>query len=415
MNRLTIDVLARAVSRDGAAIRCRTRLQPVGGKGDKVFPPTYGETSGKTAYSEEVRRVDGEDTPVVLLDSVASQANRLEEALRLGWEYGELKFPVIHVDFTTVEGLEDLDQITVLDAPHRIADALLRDSLWKGKAFRASPAGESMTISRPGSASPLYYHCPTALVFGVWDSTGPRGGLGSKFPRALVSEVVAVNARVGVKSASRMDPAAIQRGVEIFQVKGDEKAWTLDPNEAACDKKGKPVLYKAKEGDPGRPSAVNHGNVMPSLDHRAGGITMDYAEQCTVLSLAALRALRFPVDATGAFVDRGMRREVENAARTALAALGLAAMVYGRTHDYFLRSRCDLVPESAVSFEVVGRNGEEPTSYLLDVEGARQLLSEAQAAAAKLGMGWNPEDVKLDPAPKLIELIRLSRALKETD
>jgi len=27
--------------RTAAAIRCRTRLQPAGGEGDKVFPPTY--------------------------------------------------------------------------------------------------------------------------------------------------------------------------------------------------------------------------------------------------------------------------------------------------------------------------------------------------------------------------------------
>jgi len=37
---LTIDMLRDAVE-DDAAIRYRARLQPAGGPGDKVFPPTY--------------------------------------------------------------------------------------------------------------------------------------------------------------------------------------------------------------------------------------------------------------------------------------------------------------------------------------------------------------------------------------
>jgi len=32
---------------------------------------------------------------------------------------------------------------------------------------------------------------PTALIFGAWNSTGEGGGLGAKFPRAIVSEIIA--------------------------------------------------------------------------------------------------------------------------------------------------------------------------------------------------------------------------------
>src|SRR5690606_14699222 len=41
---LTYDVLLDAVAGGAAAIRSRTRLQPAGGPGDKVFPPTFGDT-----------------------------------------------------------------------------------------------------------------------------------------------------------------------------------------------------------------------------------------------------------------------------------------------------------------------------------------------------------------------------------
>jgi CRISPR-associated protein Csb1 len=65
-----------------AAFRCVTEYQPAGGAADKVFPPTY--EGGK--YAMEKRRLPGreggaEPVDCVLLDSVQSQANRMELAL----------------------------------------------------------------------------------------------------------------------------------------------------------------------------------------------------------------------------------------------------------------------------------------------------------------------------------------------
>ena len=69
--------------RDGAAgtavgIRCRTELQPLGGAGDKVFPPTYGVPTARprpSTRSEErlVPSADGgarEVVQAVVLDSL---------------------------------------------------------------------------------------------------------------------------------------------------------------------------------------------------------------------------------------------------------------------------------------------------------------------------------------------------------
>jgi len=97
---LTLDDLQRAVEGEAAAVRSVTRLQPAGGKGDKVFPPTYATDRGATTkYAFETRRVDGQDVVTVLLDSVASQANRMEEALLAAWEGRRIDIPVISVDF----------------------------------------------------------------------------------------------------------------------------------------------------------------------------------------------------------------------------------------------------------------------------------------------------------------------------
>ena len=161
---LTLDRLREAVRGDCAAIRAVTRLQSAGGPGDKVFPPTYlKESKATTKYAFEIRRVDGVEVSTVVLDSVPSQANRIEHALIDAFRLEELAFPVIEVDFRGVAGLEDLDRISTLEAPHRVADAVLRDSLLDGVPFRYSALGQAVTEARPTHATAMFTACPTGL------------------------------------------------------------------------------------------------------------------------------------------------------------------------------------------------------------------------------------------------------------
>lgn len=431
--KLTYDILRTALESGAAAFRARTRLQPIGGEGDKVFPPTFGDTvevrlqpttanakpeTHKTRYAVEYRRIDGADVLCVQLDTVASQANRLEEALQEAWDDGRLNFGMVRVDFTgathddptlDLSTLGGDGYITALEAPHRLADALLRDSTLDGIRFRASEPGRALTESGPKNATSLYALCPTALVFGMWDSTGPKGGLGAKFQRALVSEIVGVNIAFGRKTASRLDPVGVEKqGATIYQAADEDERWTLDEAEAAKDKK-KPIIYKAKDGTDGAPSSINHGNIKPSIDFEAGGVTMDYAEQITVLSLPALRRLRFPKKVDGSPVDRAERRQAETSARTALAALALAAVSLHRDHGFDLRSRCALAPQGDLELELVQRDGNTDGPYTLTSDEAAALLAKAAEVAAKDGFDWPADPVNLVPAPKLVALIRKSR------
>lgn len=406
---LDLSTLTKLVAEDGVAIRVRQRLQPAGGPGDKVFPPTYATGEGKLKYAVEHRRVDGSDIPSVLLDSVASQANRIEESLLAAWEAGELHFPVIGVDFSEDPELRDLGTITTLQAPHRIADAILRDATdLDGKTlFRDLPAGRSFTDASPRNATAVYALCPTALVFGVWDSTGPKGGLGAKFGRALTSEIVALGVSTGRKVGSRIDPLGIQSHVPVYHRKDDEHDWTIDTKEAKTEK-GKPVIFSRKGAEgKGKPSAVNHSNVTPTIDEFAGGVTFDYAVQTVVLSFPALRRLRFVTALDGKpLADRATAEKV---ARAALAALAVAGIVHQRAQGYDLRSRCVLVPDGPLTLEVVRADGSvEPVT--IDVNGANALVKAAHDAATAAGMGWEREPVKLKPAPKLVALIKRSRA-----
>src|SRR5262245_19230823 len=97
---------ARAVELD-AALRRKQILQPVGGKNDKIFPPTYppsdeAKRSNRNAPPRHVyerRRLNGQDVWCVLVDSVQSQANRLEECL-LEAIRGGVPIPHVIVDFS---------------------------------------------------------------------------------------------------------------------------------------------------------------------------------------------------------------------------------------------------------------------------------------------------------------------------
>jgi CRISPR-associated protein Csb1 len=418
MNKLTFDELTDLVNNQGVAIRVRQRLQPAGGVGDKVFPPTYSTGVKTLQYVVETRRLVGDDgRPVdkesVLLDSVASQANRMEEALLSAWEDKTLSFPVIGVDFSADKDLADIGSITTLQAPHRIADAILRDATNTDGTmlFRDTPAGRAFTDASPRNATAVFSLCPTALVFGVWDSTGPKGGLGAKFARALTSEIIGIGAKTGSKVGSRIDPLAIQANVEIYHRKDNESDWTIDEAEAKKDK-GKAVLFsRGGKDSKGKPSSVNHSNIVPTVDEFAGGVTFEYAVQTVVLSLPALRRLRFVTDLAGAALPN--RHAAEAAARAALAALAVAAIVHQRARGYDLRSRCLLVPDSELVLEVVNADGSSETRSL-DLAGSNDLVAKAQAAASGAGLEWQREPIKLKPAPKLVALIKRSRAAAAT-
>jgi CRISPR-associated protein Csb1 len=360
----------------------------------------------------EERFVDGRSVPTVLLDSVASQANRIEEALLEAWRRKEIAFPVVTVDFRGESGLEDIEEITALQAPHRIADAIFRDSIAPdGTPFRNTGAGRRFTDSRPNHATGMYAHCPTALVFGVWDSTGPKGGQGAKFQRCLVSEIVGYDVVAGVKTASRIDPLGIEKKAgPIFEAK-EAGEWTSIEADAAQEKKSPKLFSRKGAGEKGSPAAINHGNIPPSIDGEAGGVTMSHARHSVVLSLAGLRRLRFSTDVRGDAIPDERRGDAEIAARTALAALALAGVAYQREQGYDLRSRSLLIPTEPLVFELLSANGDEPQRFVLDRASAAALVREAAGAAAAWGMGWDAEPIRLKPTPKLAHLVRKSREL----
>lgn len=393
---LDLAKLEAAVAAD-AAIRRRQRLQPVAGPGDKIFPPTYPSDvrNAPPSHVFERRKIAGGEVWCVLVDSVQSQANRLEESLRNTIRNGNTQIPHVLVDFRGHD-LEGIVEITSLEAPHRVYDAILRDSLLDGQPFMKSATGQQLAKAKPEDASALLEFSPTALLFGAWHSTGEGGGLGAKFARCLTSEIVAIDVPIdeipirsgelvprtsGRRTGSRIDPLGVLRGVPVY--KGAD-GWDVTKDGAG---KG------AKEA---RPSEINHGNIRPSVTPL--GITCDYIEHTFVLSFASLRRLGFGSP------------ERSHAGRMYLAALGLLALCEQDHAGYSLRSRCDLVCDGRAPLEIVHPDGSSE-SVEIDLASTRTLYSTALERAQSTGLSFQLEPLRLTPQDKLVAIVRASQEL----
>ena len=383
----------QAIAND-AAIRRIQRLQPAGGMGDKLFPPTYPGEGRNPAprHVFERRRIDGKTVWTVLLDSVQSQANRLEAAL-LRAAQGGLSLPYVTVDFSDA-GLHPITEVTSLDAPHRIYDAILRDSLHGEEPFMQSQVGKRIAGASTADATAVFEISPSALIFGAWHSQGEGGGLGARFARVLVSEVMGIDVPVDEteqrsddvavvsssrRTGSRLDPLGITRSVEVFKSATD---WSTDKDRAG------------EKATRARPSEINHGNIAPTVEPL--GVTCAYAEHRAVLSFAGLRRLHFGSDERSAV------------AREMLALLALIALAGQDAQGYALRSRCDLVADGAAPMECVHADG-TTDSVPLDPEALRERYDDAYERAT--AAGFNFRSLRLTPQPKLVEIVRRSREL----
>lgn len=395
--KIDLQTLKDAVGGTAAAFRSVTDYQPAGGPGDKIFPPTY--EGGKYATEERINPETGEIRPCVLLDSVQSQANRMELALLQAHRDEKVKLPLLITRFNQPVLLKKFS-VSSLEAPHRIADALFRDSLLGEKMFRKSSKGAILDNAGIQNATGLFGLCPTSLIFGLWDSTGPRGGLGAKFQRAVVSEIIGYDAKQGVKTSSRIDPAEIRiQAGTLYERESEsdkEPTWTLNERFGVKAKKSE----TKKLGNDGKPSKANHGNVTPTIED--GGFTISKARQTTVLSLSVLRRLRFPLNSAS-----DSNREIDLVARTVLAALGLAAGTLART-DTDLRSRCQLFAEQEPVWELLGRPSEIPKVFEISPDCALKLLNDAINEAREAGLPWEGE-IELTPSSELVELVRRSQ------
>jgi CRISPR-associated protein Csb1 len=345
-----------------AALVIREYLVPVEGPDGVFFPATFAAGDGfpggynidvfpsdadvgavalaaNLAYAKDRDKSDKYTKPTIeqfptarnvcLVDSVGSQANRIEPLFTRD-KYKHL------VPQQVVKAGEK--EINLLEAGHRAGDALVRSTKLHAelaKAFKDALAGDDVPLARLA---------PTSLVFGVWDSRNTQ----AKRPRLVASTIRAYDVRLNTRSAVYVPPVDYAE-LEVFSEEEKKKA----------EIEGVKKSPLAQRGFVHVPASGSHG-----------GVTAREVRRDATLSLAALRLLNGKGDD-----ERKLQRYILGLSLVALTAPGAT----------FLRAGCDLVPDvdRPREFTLVGSDGKRDNLNLTHGDA----LTFAAAAAEAFGVG----------------------------
>lgn len=359
---------------DGPVALClRQKLLPVeadeSGRGI-IFPPTYADIG----YNIDTL-ADG--TRVATIDTVGSQANRLEPIFKSigkdsdGNELNSLASLVPQVEIilhraggkrgNKKQAGDDghIEKRSLLDLAHRSADAVVLASPTLApeiaKAFEA--------LRNTGNAAPLAAIAPTSLVFGVWDS---RGGTGEKRPRLVRSIIRAWDIDV-LHSAAQFN--------SIWKKLSEEQKQELEK-----EAKAKKIRLSVK-GFLDAPATFRTDknqfiNGVPNPEARVlgGVLAKGDIQRDVTINLVALRGIRGK--------DATETTEVQK------YLLSLALLAATADLELFLREGCLLRYANDDRWTKVPRRG-EPAELSLPKQD--QLVAYSIAAAAPFKAKW-PKD-----------------------
>ena len=315
---------------DPAALTIRDYLMPVEGHDGVVFPATFAAGDGfPGGYNIDQFGDEKERNNVCLIDSVGSQANRIEP-LFMEAPYKDLVPQVV------IKAGEK--EVNMLEVGHRAGDALVRCSELQEELH------EAFLAATGGDSEPLARTAPTSLVFGVWDSRDTQ----AKMPRLVSSTIRAFDVRKLTRGAVYIPPVDYA-AFDVFSEKEKEKA--------EGDKKN-PL---AKRGFVHNPASASHGGVIAD-----GGIRRD-----ATLSLAALQQIA----AGDEDKTLALRRYI----------LGLSLVALTAPIPSYLRQGCNLVcdPDKPREFVEVYRSGERKPATLSHEDA----FAFAREAAKAFGIG----------------------------
>lgn len=327
---------ALADDHDGAvALHLRQPLAPVEGHGSVIFPPTYADSPlNQRDFGYNIDEL-ADGTRIAIVDSVGSQANRMEP-LFLPAKTGEAENPraalVPHIEVTYGEG----KSVSILEAGHRLGDALIRSTELKDTARTAF-----LAFLDRNDVAPLAKLAPTSLVFGVWDSRDTQ----AKLPRIVQSTIRAEDVQVLTRSA-QYDPALDYAEIEVFSEADRER----------------------QQGDPKSPLAKRGFVHVPAVKTHGGIVARGPILRSVTVNLIALRRLE-------GVNGQAMRRYL----------LGLALVAATAPMDGFLRAGCLLTldPDDPGGWHSVARSGERVAVGLNEDPALRY----ARRAADAFGVG----------------------------
>jgi len=354
-----------------AALVIREQLAPIEGAERVFFPATYAAAEDKRVFAggynidvfpKDERAIgeaaaamirEGRLKPTIdlfptsdnvcLVDSVGSQANRIEPL------FGKAKYRHLVPQIVIKAGDKP---VNMLLAGHRAGDALVRFSkvgepIWD--AFQS--------LLKDKNAEPMGKIAPTSLLFGVWDSRGTQ----AKLPRVFRAVIRAYNVR------------RLSRSAQFNRATKYVEEGVIDESLDVGDGDKNPL---SREGFKDSPATASHGGVI------ARG---DILREVTI-NLAAIRRLY------GMEPNDSNDNDAETHMRLRRYILGLALVAATATTDdlFDLREGCHLrvKPGTSSNWLAVPYRGDDiPVNDLSDTVA----LAYGTAAATAFGVGASGE------------------------
>lgn len=391
---LDLDTLLSGCADDSFddGLRIDTELEPLSGPGGSVKPAIY--AGGQ--YQQDKRwasSTDSEPTPVIVIDNVPSQANRLEQALLR--DRDATPIPDLVLDLGQVPHLPAHlpRRISSLEFPHRNADAYLRDSRLGDTDFVKTDIGRSVFAATAQTCGALMAWFPQALLYGFWQSHLGKKASNAKHARAWVSEIVGWNPATtdtrtfGLKG----DPLNLSVEESVLSNPAHRTRWHF-----GSKAEGGGTADKGAKKD--KLSEIGHGQVpFTGSDAAPAAVSFARVTQRATLSFAQLRRISLGSEHS---------READTAARALLVATGLHAHVLAFARGFALRSGAELRPR-ATTGTWLGADSDTPCD-IGDSDATRRLLATARGHAASAGVpldGWGKQ-VMLTPKDNLLKAIR---------
>lgn len=373
------------------ALHLKQKLLPVEGEGGVIFPPTYADIG----YNIDTLS-DG--TKVATIDSVGSQANRMEPMFKStgknekNEELNPLAALVPQIEIILSVKEKDGEKYerrqSLLDLAHRSADAVVKATPTLAKII--TPAFEA--LNRHGNAGPLCAVAPTSLLFGVWDS---RDGTGEKRPRLVRSIIRAWDVDV-LHSAAQFN--------SIWKLLDEEAQNAL--KEEAEKKKTElsevgladaPATFRKTD----KVAQFVGGAPNPAARVLGGVLAKGSIERNVTINLVALRTLR------------GGNEDETKQIRKYLLSLALLAAT--AELDLFLREGCLLrYAETEDVWMEVPRRGEPKP--IKNVPSRDKLVKLAEEAAGPFKDKWSSpleHTFGLDAAKDLLSKSETKKAAKK--
>lgn len=377
MNKLTKETLTSWANDPAApvALHLKQKLTSVECINDDdrciIYPPTYADIGYNIDTLSDGKKV-------ALVDSVGSQANRMEPVFKSKSEKPEdWLVPQIQIALGKDTKETKATQLSLLDLAHRGADAVVQSSGQLAKDIRAAFG----KLRETGNAVPLCALAPTSLVFGVWDS---RGSSSEKRPRLIRSVIRAWDVEV-LHAAAQFNSVWKEL---------DEKQKKELQDEAKKQKKklsvkgfaDAPAIFRDTKASQYVDNAPN-----PEARVLGGVLVHGGIERTVTINLVALRGLQ------------GDDKDETKSLRTYLLSLALIAAT--SEIDLFLREGChlrftgddkwfsvprrgnpievDLAGENAGIFNAAAKDGAKhfrtkwpkEVNYTFDIAEAKKLLA----------------------------------------